>query len=110
MKPCKYLVEYGQPDEEDQDPAKYRFVHGFARIKSARRFMKRQNAKKQAALLFERYDFVDVTPPGDPPGLLWEYSTRPVHPIKKLAKYVCPPEFREMEDYFRNFSCKKESS
>ena len=59
--------------EELTDPAAYWRDRDFDRLEDAGAF-----AREIGGDVFERYGFEDVTPPGDPPGLLWEWHERRV--------------------------------
>ncbi len=70
-RPSRYFVTY-EPDggREGEFADK-----DFATLAAARRFRATRRAKGWTAI-YERYGLVDVTPYGDPPGLLWEWDER----------------------------------
>lgn len=91
LRPSRYSVEYtdarrymaelaryadSDPGHETAhvDPAYYRVDAGFDTISEARKFAE----TRADAVIYERKNIRDVTPPGDPPGLLWEYETESV--------------------------------
>jgi len=82
MKPTRFVVEY--EDEEkvarvnavygssgDADPTLYMAYADFNDIAAAQTFL-----AGKCGQITERYDIEDVTPEGDPPGLIWEYRMR----------------------------------
>lgn len=75
-KPARYFVEFGQPKDDDDDPANYRKERNFEDLLLARSFAAKINRQHGAADVYERFDFVDTTPDGDPLGLLWDYEVR----------------------------------
>lgn len=57
------------------DPVDYWRDRDFDDLEAARVF-----AKENGSDVYERYGFEDVTPRGDPPGLLWVWEERLVLP------------------------------
>lgn len=71
--PPRYVVYYfRRSDPEDAAPA----AKEFKRLAEARRFA--ASSQVVGASLYERVNCEDVTPPGDPAGLLWDCEERPI--------------------------------
>lgn len=83
LKPQRYFVEYDDPvrfkaevarhggDAAFADPAHFRRDKGADSLEAARVFAR----GCVGPVIYERVKIRDETPPGDPPGLLWEWDT-----------------------------------
>lgn len=91
MKPSRFVVEYQDADAvaeesrkaaaqggepEDYDPSLTAEAKSFDTLEEARKF-KRQH-EGESPIIYERKNIRDVTPRGDPRGLLWEWDTEMV--------------------------------
>lgn len=69
-RPTRYFVEYQSGDMPD---TAWPVVEDAATLRQAK-----QIARWRKGQVYQRVDLRDVTPPSDPPGLLWEWDERPV--------------------------------
>ena len=89
MKPARYYVEYGDEAawakelarcggvEEATDPAHFVRQRDFGSLAAARRYAATCSRVVPPAI-YERTRLRDVTPDGDPAGLLWEWDASEV--------------------------------
>lgn len=76
-KPARYFVEWYDPEPDDVaerdaiDPRDLRHEDDFGDLASARK-----RAAEKCGAIYERYNFRDVTPDEDPPGILWDWDER----------------------------------